>query len=98
MIENFVRGKTAVFIDASNIYFSEKTLGWHIDFKKLPEYFKKIQILAGLLSIVLLIRKMEMRENFMISLKLLVMPLSIKRLNLLKMIKTKFTVATTKGT
>ncbi|GFP24638.1 hypothetical protein HKBW3S43_00951 [Candidatus Hakubella thermalkaliphila] len=41
MINKFVKGKTAVFIDASNIYFSEKTLGWRIDFKKLLEYFKK---------------------------------------------------------
>jgi len=31
MIKNFVKGKTAVFIDASNIYFAEKTLGWRID-------------------------------------------------------------------
>jgi len=41
MIKNFVKGKTAVFVDASNIYFAEKTLGWRIDFKKLLEYFKK---------------------------------------------------------
>ena len=41
MISNFVKGKTAVFIDASNIYFSQRTLGWRIDFKKLLAYFKK---------------------------------------------------------
>lgn len=41
MISKFVKGKTAVFIDASNIYFSERTLGWRIDFKKLLDYFKK---------------------------------------------------------
>ena len=40
MIRKFVKGKTAVFIDASNIYFSERTLGWRIDFKKLLNYFK----------------------------------------------------------
>lgn len=40
MIRKFVKGKTAVFIDASNIYFSQKTLGWQIDFKKLLTYFK----------------------------------------------------------
>ncbi len=40
MISKFVKGKTAVFIDASNIYFSERTLGWRIDFKKLFSYFK----------------------------------------------------------
>lgn len=41
MISKYVKGKTAVFIDASNIYFSQKTLGWRIDFKKLLDYFKK---------------------------------------------------------
>ena len=41
MISNLVKGKTAVFIDASNIYFSEKTLGWRIDFQKLLEYFQQ---------------------------------------------------------
>ena len=40
MISKLVKGKTAVFIDASNIYFSQKTLGWRIDFKKLLDYFK----------------------------------------------------------
>lgn len=41
MIGQFVRGRTAVFIDAANIYFAQKTIGWRIDFKKLLEYFKK---------------------------------------------------------
>ena len=41
MIKEFVKGKTAVFIDSSNIYFSQKTLGWKIDFKKLLEYFRE---------------------------------------------------------
>jgi len=40
MIEKFVKGKTAVFIDSANIYFSQKTMGWKIDFEKLIEYFK----------------------------------------------------------
>ncbi|MDD4990436.1 MAG: NYN domain-containing protein [Candidatus Pacebacteria bacterium] len=40
MINKFTKGKTAVFIDASNIYFSQKTMGWRVDFKKLLEYFK----------------------------------------------------------
>jgi len=40
MINKFLKGKVAVFIDASNIYFSQKTLGWKIDFRKLLDYFK----------------------------------------------------------
>lgn len=38
MIQNYVKGKVCVFIDASNIYYSQKELGWRIDFKKLKEY------------------------------------------------------------
>jgi len=41
MIEKFVKGKVYVFIDASNIYYSQRELGWRIDFKKLKEYFEK---------------------------------------------------------
>ena len=40
MLKNHLTGKTAVFIDASNIFFSQKTLGWRIDFKKLITYFR----------------------------------------------------------
>lgn len=41
MINKFVKGKTAVFIDSANIYFSQKTMKWRIDFKKLLDYFKQ---------------------------------------------------------
>jgi uncharacterized LabA/DUF88 family protein len=41
MIQNFVKGRTAVFIDASNVYFSMKSLKWKMDFKKLFDFFKK---------------------------------------------------------
>lgn len=41
MIDKFVKGKTAVCIDSANIYFSQKTMKWRIDFKKLLNYFKK---------------------------------------------------------
>src|SRR3989338_1269047 len=40
MIGRYSRGRTAVFVDAANIYFSQKTLGWRIDFKKLLDYVK----------------------------------------------------------
>ncbi len=40
MIKNYVKGRTYVFIDASNIYHSQKTLGWKIDFLKLKKYLE----------------------------------------------------------
>lgn len=33
--------KAAVFIDAANVIYSQRTLKWQIDFKKLMDYFKK---------------------------------------------------------
>lgn len=42
MIKKYLKkGNTAVYIDASNLFFTEKKLGWNIDFKKLFDYFKK---------------------------------------------------------
>ena len=34
-------GKTIVFIDATNIIYSLRSLGWKIDYKKLQKYFKR---------------------------------------------------------
>lgn len=41
MIGQFTKGKVAVFIDASNILYAQKSLGWRIDYIKLKKYFEK---------------------------------------------------------
>ena len=41
MISRFIKGKTFVFIDASNIYHSQRKLGWRIAFLRLKEYLEK---------------------------------------------------------
>jgi len=41
MIKKYVQGKVSVFIDASNIYHSQKRLGWQVDFRKFLDYFEK---------------------------------------------------------
>ena len=41
MIKQFIKGKTYIFIDAANILYSQQTLGWRVDYKKLKEYFEK---------------------------------------------------------
>lgn len=41
MIKKYVKGRVAVFIDAANILYSQQTLKWNIDYKKLINYFKK---------------------------------------------------------
>lgn len=41
MIGQFTKGKVAVFIDAANILYSQRTLGWRVDYKKLKAYFER---------------------------------------------------------
>ena len=41
MISKYAKGRVSVFIDASNIYYSQKKLEWQIDFKKFLDYLKQ---------------------------------------------------------
>jgi len=40
MISKYVKGKVIVFIDAANILYSQQTLHWRVDYKKLKKYFQ----------------------------------------------------------
>ncbi len=35
-----IQGRVAVFIDAANILYSQKTLGWRVDYEKLKAYLE----------------------------------------------------------
>ncbi len=48
MIREFAHGRVAVFIDAANIFYSQRTLGWRIDFQKLSTYLQNETELVGL--------------------------------------------------
>lgn len=41
MIKQFIKGKTAVFIDAANLELSAKDLHWRVDYRKLYKWLKK---------------------------------------------------------
>lgn len=41
MISQFVKGKVYVFIDAANVFYSQKTLGWRISYERLINYFRR---------------------------------------------------------
>ena len=41
MIGQFVKDRVYVFVDAANILYSQQTLRWRVDYKKLKEYFEK---------------------------------------------------------
>lgn len=40
MIDQYIKGKVYVFIDAANIFYTQRTLGWRISYEKLIDYFK----------------------------------------------------------
>lgn len=48
MLHQFVKGRVYVFIDAANILYSQQTLRWRVDYKKLKEYFEKECDLKGI--------------------------------------------------
>lgn len=39
MLNAFVKGRVYVFIDAENLFYSQRTLGWRISYERLMEYF-----------------------------------------------------------
>ncbi|MCX6736503.1 MAG: NYN domain-containing protein [Candidatus Parcubacteria bacterium] len=41
MLHKFKKGRVYVFIDAENVFYSQRTLGWKISYQKLMQYFKK---------------------------------------------------------
>ena len=41
MLNSFIKGRVYVFIDAENVFYSQRTLGWRISYEKLMQYLKK---------------------------------------------------------
>ncbi len=41
MLGQYTAGRVFVFIDAANILYSQQTLGWRVDYKKLKGYFEE---------------------------------------------------------
>ncbi|OGZ56487.1 MAG: hypothetical protein A3H64_01055 [Candidatus Ryanbacteria bacterium RIFCSPLOWO2_02_FULL_45_11c] len=41
MIRQFIKGRVYVFIDAENVFYAQRTLGWKISYEKLMRYIKQ---------------------------------------------------------
>lgn len=41
MISKYVKGKVYVFIDAANIFYTQRTLGWRVSYERLKHYFEE---------------------------------------------------------
>jgi uncharacterized LabA/DUF88 family protein len=65
MIGNFIKNKAAVFIDAANIFYSERTLGWRIDFRRLVQYLRQEAPIAGLYYYTGIVEQNERQRAFL---------------------------------
>ena len=41
MLREFIKGRVYVFIDAENMFYAQRTLGWKVSYERLMSYFKK---------------------------------------------------------
>lgn len=56
--------KAAVFIDAANVIYSQRTLKWQIDFKRLMDYFRTNYKLHGVYFYYAYIRDDQKQQKF----------------------------------
>ena len=65
MIGQFIKGKVYVFVDAANIFYSQKTLRWRVDYKKLQDYFSRECDLKGIFFYTGMVGSSEQQNKFL---------------------------------
>src|SRR3989344_1095945 len=89
MISKFVKGKTAVFIDAANILYSQKTLKWRIDYLKLKKYLEKEVDLVSLKYYTGKVGALEKQLSFLDKLQNMGYRVASKEIKLIKIENSK---------
>lgn len=84
MVGKFIKGKTYVFIDAANILYSQQTLRWRIDYKKLKQYFEKECDLGKIYFYTGKVGKLERQLKFIKRLENLGFQVTAKEVKLIK--------------
>ena len=41
MIKQFIKGKVVIFIDAENLFYTQRTLKWRVSYESLIAYFRR---------------------------------------------------------
>jgi len=68
-ISDLIIPKIGIFIDEANIYHSQKTLGWQVDYLKLKNYFEKMGE-VNILNFYTSFQKQNEKQNkFLIKIK-----------------------------
>ena len=91
MIGKFAKGKTAVFIDAANIFYSQRTLGWRIDFKRLASYLRSEVDVVGLYYYTGGIEKRGEQQAFLRKVESFGYAITAKEVKLIKLPGGRFT-------
>lgn len=84
MLSKFVTGKVAVFIDAANVFYSQRTLGWRIDYVKLVAYLKKEVDLDGMYYYTGKVGSLEKQMSFIDKLKMCGYHVTAKEVKMIK--------------
>jgi len=84
MLKKLVKGKVAVFIDAANIFYSQRTLGWRIDFSKLVAYLKQEVNLEGIYYYTGKVGALEKQMSFIQKLQSLGYKVTTKEVKFIK--------------
>ncbi len=94
MLSGIFKGKTAIFIDAANMFYSEKTLGWRIDFQRLANYLRQLASVTGLYYYTGVTEEYAKQRTFLKKLESFGYTVVTKEVKLIKLPDSSFT---TKG-
>lgn len=90
LFKKHVKGKVAVFIDAANILYSQKDLGWKIDYSKLKKFFKSNFSIYGLFYYTGKVGAYDKQIKFLSKLKQLGYHITAKEVKFIKIKDNKF--------
>lgn len=63
--KKFFQGRVVVFIDAANILYSQKDLGWRVDYLKLKKYFERLGNIVGFYFYTGFVGEFEKQAKFL---------------------------------
>ena len=70
MIKQYIKGRVAIFVDAANVLYAQRTLGWQIDYRRLLEYFRRECTVNGIYYYTGKINASEKQNGFLAKLAL----------------------------
>ena len=90
MIKKFITGKVAVFIDASNILYSQKSMGWKMDYRKLKDYLNSESEVVSLNYYTGKVGSFDKQANFLEKMEKIGYRITSKEIKLIKLNNNKF--------